>query len=457
MEREKPVENQQENNTSNYPKSLSTGNKNPQRKLLEAQKTSFDKLLRSRISFYSFCSYLDLETLLKLRLSSKKVKSIIDTGISRILLINKNFSSISCKVDNLLLRSAKKSDYLQLYSKLKGSSIRSKITSGDLQFSYVSSVDYDQSAKCMLDGDHQTFYSSKGNASPDSSEFMTICLKHGSLINLNSLKIKFYTAAYFEETNNFFPADSIYVRMGLFEHGFEKEYGPFDVKGMLAAGNKEDKTVELCIGNETYLAKYIQIEFRGLPGLQLSDNKYYLAIEAFKMNGFKFQVKTQEADVLVDLIEAYYQKNQFFEKVVGEYYKSNFERLYHEVLKEKLENMNLREFVLGDVGSVVKTIHLPALEHMIENEFDEEIIFQYLLESNGLRDDPESYKFFENGGEKFKRYLRFLEPRLGNLNTSESRLVFEIFYYKPFMDYYRDQNTEKLSEEKFSTIVSDRA
>lgn len=405
-----------------------------------------NKITKVKNSFHTICSYLDIKSLVTLRETSSEIKNLVDSRIAKLLLISPSFSPISYKLQNLAIKPQKNSDYMKLYSELSNSKIRSKIQKSDLKCSYASSIDYSQTPENLFNEDPTLFWGSKGHDNPNNSELINFCHKNGLLLNIKSLEIEFYREDTFEDGFNFFPSNEILIRVGLFEHKFDHEYGPFSVKDGMIEG--EDK-IKIELKGNNFLAKFFQIEFKGKPGMQKQDKKYYHAVKSLDLEGHQFDIK-EGAEEILNVLEAYYEKREFIKSTVSEFYKVTFPTLYSKILKEKIEKLELKDFILGRGEEIINKLHLPAIKGMIREKYSFEVIFEYVNKSFGIKEDLRCMEFLKDK-EVISEYLEWVLPRYGVLNQVESRMVvFRYFYTRLHEEFGEEKGVDK---ERFNQLV----
>jgi hypothetical protein len=388
-----------------------------------------------------------------MRLTCKEVKVYVDKRITKLLLINQNYSGISYKVKNAVF-SQKNMDYLKLYSQLMGVEIKQELENNELVCTYVSSQDFNQSPMGLLNENPIKFWGSKGHDSPKVSEYVTFSHKDGYLLDIESVLLRFYRESEFDPPNDFFPAEELIIRVGLFEHKFDFQYGPFKLDPLV-----EDSIFISFKEQAGFLAKYVQLEFVGLPGLQMTDHKYYLAVQSMKLSGSQFNIKSlQEDNELVKVLVAYYKKQDFFNKTVFEYYKQTFPKVYEDFVQTVVKELTVEHFVLGDNHSIVSLLHKPALTFMVANDYPNQTIFEYINQSSDLKNDWECLSWiFEKPAtpgedDAIVQYLDWIEPKYGMLNEFETRLIVEKHFFSIFKR--ENPNLVRVERSEFDRIVS---
>lgn len=402
-------------------------------------------LIRVKHSFHTVCSFLDVKSLTTLRETNSEIKNLVDFRIAKLLLRNKRYSGISFNVSNMKMP-VKSTNYMQLYSELLSSEIRSKIDLKKLRCSYASSIDYSQTPENLLDGNKNTFWGSKGHDTPLASEFTNFCHEDGLLLDIKSMVIGFYRESDFEDGFDFFPSDEIIIRVGLFEHKFDHEYGPFNVK----EGLRNDDKIEIKLDNNKFLAKYFQIEFKGKPGLQKQDNKYYHAIGSLELEGHQFDIEKGSGQ-LTNILEAYYEKQDFIENTVSAFYKTTFPSLYSDVIRDNLEKLSLQSFILGNGDEIIQKLHKPTIDFMLENGYELETVFEYLNKSMVIKQNWDCMKFLD-GKEILDKYVAWITSRYGIMNQIESRLIVSNYFYKRFFEEFGEER--RVDKDRFNEIVS---
>lgn len=401
-----------------------------------------NKLLQIKSSIHTVCSYLDVKSLVTLRQTCSDIKNLVDRRIAKLLLRNKNYSGISYSVKNFKLP-FKSENYMKLYSELSNSEIRSEINPKKLKCSYASSIDYSQTPENLLDGKDNTFWGSKGHDTSDASEYINFCHEDGLLLDIKKIEIGFYRENSFEPEFSFFPSNEIIVRVGLFEHKFDHEYGPFKVENM------EDDKFTIMLSENNFLAKYFQIEFKGKPGLQKQDNEFYHAVGSMKVSGQEFDIEKGAGEIL-GVMEAYYQKQDFIQNTVAEFYKTTFPSLYSETIEENLKKLDLRHFILGNGTELIQKLHKPTIEYMMDKGYELDVVFEYINKSMRVKNDWECMSFMKEG-ELLRKYIDWVMPRYGILYQAESRLMIYSYFYKPFYEEFGEERG--VDKDRFNQTV----